>query len=615
MTRQLPFIAYPSIGNHAVTGDRRTALLVAADGTIDWMCVPDYDGESIFGALIDANRGGYWSIGLPVPATGEQGYLSDGPAIVTSWSNGEWRLEVTDLMPWPERHRPERDRDRRIILRRIRCTLGETKCAMQLRPRANFDRPAEIEPVEGGLSIRSGKYAFGLWSTFPMRSDGDRVIADLTLRKNDEHWAVLSLDEQPGDWSKPLAERAFNDTLQYWRNWLATLTYKGRHAISLEQTAMVVHLLGYAPNGSVVAAPTTSLPERIGGDRNYDYRFAWIRDASLSITGLSLLGDTKTATLYLDWLAQLGSKSNMPIQVAYHISGAERLRQHERVDLAGYRGSRPVLMGNHAYSQIQLGALGYLADCAEIHVEQGGEWKKQHWEMIERAADYICENWREPDSGIWELSQREHFVASKVMAWVVLDRALTIAERTGAGAQERLDVWRRNRREIHAEVLIRGWSDQQQCFVQRYGHEALDAAALLIPVMDFLPADHPRVQSTIDRLVESLGVDGFIYRFQPLETPGTENMPMEQFEGAFLPCNFWLATAYAKSNRIEDAEHMIKRAEVLANASGLFAEEVDPRSGEMLGNYPLLFSQVEYARALLALAEARQRLHPHSHPL
>ncbi len=600
---QPSFIPYLSINNHGTVGDRRTAALVAADGTVDWLCLPDYDSPPVFGALLDAARGSYWRLGPSPLAIGRQSYREQSASLVTTWASDSGELELTDVMVWPQKDRAQADAARRVFVRHLRCTFGAANCAMRIVPRLDFNASATVERTHGGLRCDLGNHTLGLWTSLPMQITTNGAEAAFSLRHGEEIWAVLAWDEPPDEWSVEAARRASAETLRYWQQWQARLTYAGPRSKRIEHSALIIHLLGYAPTAALVAAPTTSLPEQIGGEHNYDYRYTWVRDASLSVAGLSLLGDNETAARYLGWLATLKSSDGTPLQVAYRVSGATDLHQHDRYDIAGYRGSRPVRIGNRAFDQIQLGSFGYLADCTLIHIDQGGKWQPEYWPMIQRIADWVAEHWSEPDSGIWELPTKEHFTSSKVMSWVVLDRAVKLAEHAGHSHYAAAH-WQHQRDAIHADVMANGWSDQRQSFVQRYGAEALDASLLLIPVMGFLPIDHPRTRKTVDRIAEHLGIDGLIYRFDPLETPVDDPRPVGAFEGSFLPCTFWLATAYALAGQTNKADATLRRAESLTQEIGLFAEEADARNDEMLGNYPLLFSQVEYVRAVLALRQA-----------
>lgn len=602
MSERLPFIPYPPIEKHGAIGDRRTAALVAADGTLDWLCLPDYDGESIFAALLDAKEGGYWRFGPSIASLGQQRYLGESAALVTRWPTRDAQLELTDLMLWPQDNRPDGVNDSRVVLRRLRCLRGEALCALLLYPRTNFVRAASIMQVPGGLELRVGSFRLGVWSTHPLQEDVTGIQAYFPLRVGEEAWVVLALREWPDTWNLTRAQHTMQETIAYWPNALSSLTYNGPRRDQARRSAMMLHLLDYAPDGSLVAAPTTSLPERLGGERNYDYRFAWVRDASLSLGALALLGDTETATRYLDWLVGLGSVSDMPLQVVYGLSGGLDLSDHERRDVSGYRGSLPIREGNRAYQQEQRGSLGYFVDCAELHLRAGGAWHQGYWELVRKVVDYVAATWGLPDSGIWELPTQAHYVSSKVLAWVALERGIKIAR--NSGHQDVIERWSGVRQAIHAQVMEQGWSERLGAFRQHYDGEGLDASVLLIPVMGFLPADHPRVVSTVRRIEEALMIDGFVYRFQPGKTPGYEDVPVGEFEGAFLPCTFWLATTYALQRRAQDADDILTRSEQIAGDLGLFAEEVDPRTGGFLGNTPLLFSQMEYVRAIVTLAKA-----------
>ncbi len=592
-------VPYPPIEDYGVVGDRRTAALVAADGTVDWLCLPDYDGPPLFGALLDSNRGGFWRLGPKQLLLGQQRYAEGSMILKTRWDSPEGELELTDAMAWPEDSREAALENRRVLLRRLRCVRGEVVCCLELRPRDAFDADARVTGVTDGVTMQAGDRSLGLWSSHPIQPAENAASATFRLKEGEEAWAVLSLNEAPSAWSIQRASQVLEQTEGHWRNLSSRLQCGGSRATYLRRSALAIYQLSYAPTGSLVAAPTTSLPERIGGDRNYDYRYAWVRDASLALAMLARLGDTVSAERYMGWLARLCSSAESPLQVVYRVCGDPCLPQHERADIEGYQESLPVRTGNRAAGQFQLDSLGFLAECALAYLEEGCSWYDECWETVRRAAQYTAENWRRPDSGIWELPVEQHYVSSKVMSWVTLDRALIIAERTG-----RLDDttgWRQAKEEIHAEVMEHGWSERLGAFRQRYEGDNLDASALLIPVMGFLPPEHPRTLATVERIEENLTINGLVHRFVAPETPGHPDLPVGEFEGAFLPCTFWLATAHARAGRRKWAEAVLDRVESLAGEVGLFAEEVDARSGAYLGNSPLIFSHAEYIRAALEI--------------
>jgi GH15 family glucan-1,4-alpha-glucosidase len=594
---------YPAIERLGVTGDRRTAAMVAADGTINWLCFPNYDGKSIFGALLDRQRGGFWRMGPPSPGSGEQSYRNGTPVLVTRWEDNDGVLELTDLMPWPQTDRASGREASRAVIRRLRCQAGRAEGAFRLRPQPDFKTTEDIGTVSGGILIKDGGLSLGLWTSRPVSIGGDELRAVMELEQGEEFWAVLTLDEAPDLWDVDRTRQELVETERYWRDWTSGLTYTGPRKENVLRSAINFHLLSFAPTGSLVAAPTTSLPERIGGDRNYDYRFAWIRDVSLSLAILSVLGDLKAAERYMDWLAKLESSTEMPLQVLYRIDGGTDATQHRREDLEGYKGSRPVSFGNHAFRQRQFDSFGYLADCAHIYLQQGGRWKSEYWTLIRQVADYTAENWSKADNGIWELDEQRHYVSSKVMSWVTLERAVRTAEKLGIDENE-AGRWRSIMEQIHAEVMDRGWSEERQSFRQHYDSDALDASALLIATMRFLPPEHPRVLATIDRIAADLTIGGLIYRFDPRDLPGATEA-LGEFEGAFLPCTFWMAASLAMAGRAEEAEAILERVEEISGPLELLAEEADPRTGTFLGNTPLLFSHAEYVKAVLSLAKAR----------
>jgi alpha,alpha-trehalase len=586
---------YPRIAELIVIGDRRTAAVIAPDGSIGWLCLPAFDGAPVFGRLLDARRGGYWRLGPAEASNGSVSYIDNTNVAVTRWQSEAGDLELTDAMLLPEPDPGAGERGQVTLLRRLCCRRGAAECVMELAPRDQFGAAPVVQPVPDGWELRLAGKALGLW-TNRAETEGEPARTLFHLDTGQEFWAVISTALLPSTWDTATAQHALDETVRYWRDWTGRYRYEGPRRSSAIRAGLAIELMSFAPTGALAAAATTSLPERIGGDRNYDYRYAWIRDASLAMATLAVLGDLESAERYLSWIAQLGSATEMPVQVLYRVDGGTDVRERQRQDIAGYRGSRPVRFGNHAFRQRQIDCLGYLADCAVIYLIKGGRWAPEYWRLIARIADYTVKIWRKPGNGIWEQNQQRHYVSSKVMSWATLKRALEFAD--CAGGAGNLRRWRVTMGEIHDDVMRRGWSEELQSFRQHYDADTLDASALLVPLIGFLPPDHPRVVATVRRIEQDLMIEGLVHRFRPDE----RGLSMVEFEGAFLPCCFWLAAVYALMKRDRDAEAMLDRVERLAGGSRLFSEEADSRSGELLGNLPMIFSHAEYARAILQLA-------------
>jgi GH15 family glucan-1,4-alpha-glucosidase len=600
---------FPPIGYHGVIGDRRTGGLVAADGTLNWLCVPNFDGTPIFGALLDPVMGGFCRFGPKQGSFGRQHYLPKTTAVVTTWNdaNGDSVVELTDLMAWPFNQREAEIGDARVVIRRLRIR-GAKRIGFEVCPRWGFEGlPLDTWPTPEGVIFRFDKGRLAVWTSFPLATDRGRAKAELQAFET-ELWAVIAWNLVLVSWTPHRAAAVFEEALLYWRDWSGTLNIDAAESLGsrLHRSAITVHLLTHARYACPVAALTTSLPERYGGDRNYDYRFAWVRDASLSLAFLARVGKTAEVQHYLDWLCDLDSSTDSPLQVCYRIDGEIRLDEIELCAVRGYADSQPVRYGNRAAKQSQLGSLAFFADCARIYIESGGNWEEKHWHLLARIANYTSTNWHLPENGIWELPIKADYVASKVLSWVVLERALRIAEMTGREMHEDLSRWADAAKAIHLEVMQRGWSNEANSFRQRYDSEALDAAVLLIPLMDFLPSDHPRVAASLRAIEQKLMIQGLVYRFDPRATFGADQLPAGEYEGAFLPATFWYAHALAKCGRIDEAEAILEKCQSIAGELGLFAEEADPRRSIFLGNTPLLFAQVEYARAIWEVAEKRK---------
>lgn len=600
-------IAYPAIERHGVIGDRRTAALVAADGTMDWLCLPDFDGDVIFGALLDWQKGGFWRMGPAVIEQGTQSYDGETMVLQTEWSVNGAQLILRDTMLWPENRRAPEQESCRAVLRCLTCAKGRARCEFDLRAGFNFAEAPPVSSTEfsSGTTIQIGELRLRLWSNVALESEASHLRREIELNEGDELWAVLEFGAAGIGWSIDSARSALERSREYWRNWLQTIRVAGPDETEIRRSAMMVHLLTYAPEGSVVAAATTSLPERIGGGWNADYRLSWVRDASLALGMLEQLGDCQETERYLQWLCRRQSRFGRPLQALYGIRGEKHPRQKKLGAVSGYRNSAPVRTGNHAYKQFQIGSFGFLADCIWLYLQAGGQWRNEYWKLVRRLADYTVKHWTEPDNGIWEVSERRHFIYSKVLSWVVLDRAVRIAEKINPKFDT--TAWRAELPKIYDEVMEKGWSEQLGAFRQHYDVDNLDAATLLISVLEFLPGNHPRVLATIEKISEFLSIDGCTYRFDPRVMPSLENFPLGQFEGAFLPCTFWLATAYAKASQPGRAKAILERVENIAGRTGILAEGLDPRTGCFLGNTPLLFSHVEYVRAKMEIARASNK--------
>jgi GH15 family glucan-1,4-alpha-glucosidase len=607
MTADHPYLP---IERHAAIGDRRTAALVGADGTIDWCCLPDFDGDVIFGALLDSARGGAWRVGPAERSPGEQRYVENSAVAETRWSAEDWELELVDAMPWPERAPDDARAAQRLILRRLRCLRGSPACVIELQPRHMFGAPVPVKTSDrwhGTEGDGDGGRWLGFWASDPAITQqletGSR--AEVRLNPGETLWMLLGEREEPADWSVGRAQAALEQTLDAWNRWVSRHPFLGPYRAAVIRSVLTIRLLSHQASGGQVAAPTCSLPEKIGGERNYDYRYAWIRDSSLALAILAVMGDLKGAEHYMDWLAQLDSASEMPLQVLYGLDGRCALPESKHADLDGYRASRPVRFGNDAFGQFQLDSLGYFADCAHIYLEQGGAWKPAYWDLVERVARFTAENWQRMDNGIWELDQMRHYVSSKAMSWVVLDRACKIAGMLGVAAPH---DWRNVMDAIHADVMARGWSESRQAFRQHYDSDELDASVLLLANMGFLPADHPRMVATVATIRAELEQDGFVWRFHP-RTLGHADAPLDALEGAFLPCTFWLASVLARLFGTSHAREVLDRVEQRFGTLGLFPEELDPASGAALGNMPLLFSHAEHLKAVMDYAKSRPITH------
>ena len=607
-------MAYQPIDNYGLIGDLHTVALVGVNGSIDWLCMPRFDSPSVFAAILDDRKGGRFRI-APADEDGvsyKQFYWPATNVLVTRFLSDQGAAELIDFMPIGEAGGGTEDR--RDLVRRLSVLRGTITFRMECRPAFNFARdPHETVLVDGGAEFHASTQHLGLATRTPLLVDGTGVVAEFTLSGGD--CAVFVLRERSADQdvgmhlSEDEAEAAFRETVAYWRGWVAQCTYAGRWREIVQRSALILKLLTYEPTGAIVAAPTCSLPEGIGGERNWDYRYTWIRDSAFTIYAFLRIGFTKEAERFFNFVASLGHKSkDGSLQIMYGIDGRERLTEEILDHLDGYRGSRPVRVGNGAYRQRQLDIYGELLDGFYLFNKYAQPTGYDAWVMITRVVDWVCDHWREKDKGIWEeRGGPQHFVYSKLMCWVAIDRALRIAEDRSLPAD--WQRWRTVRDDIYREIMAKGWSDKRQAFVQHYGSDSLDAANLMMVLTMFVSPVEPRMVSTIDAVMQppekgGLVANNLVYRYDVERSRDG----LSGREGTFNICTFWLVEALTRAGRfdparLDEARLMFERMLGFANHLGLYAEEI-AANGEGLGNFPQAFTHLALISAAVNLDRA-----------
>jgi GH15 family glucan-1,4-alpha-glucosidase len=601
-------MAYQPIENYGIIGDLHSVALVGMDGSIDWLCLPHFDSPSVFAAILDDEKGGRFKI-APVSGGGtrKQLYWPDTNILVTRFFTSDGVAEVTDYMPVGASANGHR---RTQVIRQVEVVRGEMEFRMECSPAFNYARDEhETEIVPGGATFRSAQLGLGLATEVPLRLQGRGVVAEFALRE--EQMGVFALREmRPGEnRGSSLTEREedelFMQTVAYWRRWLSKCTYTGRWREMVHRSALTLKLLTFEPTGAIVAAPTTSLPEGIGGERNWDYRYTWIRDAAFTLYGLLRIGFTEEADAFMGWLEErcYEPKPDGLLQLMYGIDGRTELTEETLEHLDGYRGSRPVRIGNGAYDQLQLDIYGELMDAVYLYNKYGEPIWYELWTHLRSLIDWVCENWRREDEGIWEVrSGRQHSVYSKLMCWVALDRALRLADKRSFPAER--ERWLKVRDEIYEEIMERGWSPQRKAFVQAYDSDTLDASSLIMPLVFFVAPKGPRMLSTLDAInrppkYDGLVSNGLVFRYDVQKS--ADGLMGE--EGTFNLCTFWLVEALTRAGRLEEARLIFEQMLGYANHLGLYAEEIGP-SGEALGNFPQAFTHLTLISAAFNLDRA-----------
>ncbi len=582
--------------DYALVGDMQTAALVGVDGSIDWLCLPRFDSGACFAALLGTPDNGRW---LLAPNGAERAtrrsYRSSSLVLDTEWEVDGGRVRVTDFMPPRDQH-PH-------LIRIVEGLSGRVRMHSRLTLRFDYGRLIPwVRKVGGDITAASGPDAVCLRADVPMVGNGPHSDADFTVAEGDVvsfvlSWYPSNLPPPQPPHATPTLER----TMTWWGDWCARLRYKGQWRDEVRQSLLVLKAMTYSPTGGIVAAPTASLPERLGGVRNWDYRFCWLRDSAFSLWAMHVGGYVEEARAWHEWLLRAAAGDPADLQILYGVAGESRLPELELPWLAGYEGSHPVRIGNAASGQFQLDVYGEVLDALHLARVFGLRFDPDAWALAKHLIEYVVEHWREPDDGLWEVrGGRRQFTHSKVMAWVALDRAVHAVEKFGLDGP--VQRWRAVRQEIHDDVCRNGFDAERNTFTQYYGSSELDASLLMIPLVHFLPATDPRMRGTIEAIQRDLMSDGFVLRYET--NASKDGLPPG--EGAFLACTFWLVDNLALLGRVDEATALFERLLGLRNDVGLLAEEYDPERKRLVGNFPQAFTHVGLVNSAFNLDRAHR---------
>lgn len=612
---------YKPISDYAAIGNLRSVALVGRDGSIDWCCFPHMDRGSVFAALLDHRRGGRFRISAPEGETQIQQYVSDSNVVKTTFRGGAGRLTVTDFMPLEgDIHDCGKSSAPPEIHRILGCEREGIEVEVEWSPRFDYGRAAtSIERVDHGWVARGGEDLLSLAGMeegeIADEGHGPVLRARFRMKKGEQRTLITRWGTAETGVSLEDSVETMRSTVEIWQEWahregiVHSHEWAGEWLPLIIRSALACKLLTHADTGAIAAAPTTSLPETIGGVRNWDYRFTWVRDASLTAQALISIGHSTEAVEFLHWLERVsaaGSEDWNP-RIMFGLHGEHEMPEEELKHLEGYRGSRPVNVGNGAADQFQLEVYGEFLNMGYELLRRGEKLEPEIMDFLHKSADYLHEVWEKPDQGIWEVrGEAQHFVYSKVMAWAGLDRAIHLAE--GYGLEGDVEKWREAREKIRKTVLEQGYDKEIGAFVQAFGSKDLDAANLRIPLLEFLPFDDPRIQGTIDRTLEELTENGMVYRYL-----NDDGLPGK--EGTFGLCTFWLVDVLALSNRLDEAEEIYEKMIAHVNHVGLLSEQIDAKTGEFLGNFPQAFTHIGLINSALYLAYAKGRPIPEPMPI
>jgi GH15 family glucan-1,4-alpha-glucosidase len=594
----------PSIGDYAIVGDCRAAGLISRDGSLDWLCFPRFDSPSVFAALLDEQRGGRFRIRPAGPFEVARRYLPDTNVLETTFRTPSGVCTLRDLMPVAsEAEKRVSPLPEHLVLRELEGQAGEVAVEIVYEPRPDYARTRPRLQRRGpfGLWLETGGAACVLRSDVPLDLvDDGRAARGLHRLRAGERASLAFAYGEEGPAVVPLlgeaARRQVARSVRWWQEWSDRCTYRGPYRDAVIRSALTLKLMAYAPSGAVVAAPTTSLPELIGGVRNWDYRYCWLRDASFTLRALFDLGYDEEATAFMSWMLHATRLTWPELQVLYDVFGEARVPERELPHLRGHAGSRPVRIGNEAQGQLQLDVYGEVVDAVARFAARGGRFDREIVRLLDNLGRTVCARWREPDEGIWEgRSGRHHHTHSKALCWVALDRLIQMHE---AGCiSVRAGQFRAERDEIRAEIEARGYSEALASYVRTFDGDELDASLLTLPLYGYVDAAHPRMRATYARIRERLGRDALVYRYQ-----GTDD-GLPPGEGTFGIASFWAVECLARGGDLEAATAAFERLLGYANDVGLYGEEIDPATGAALGNFPQAFTHVGLINAALTLAE------------
>ncbi|MEE1930675.1 glycoside hydrolase family 15 protein [Streptomyces sp. TRM 70351] len=605
MTPQLKS-ARPLIEDHALIGDMQTAALVARDGSIDWMCLPRFDSGATFAGLLGTDEHGSWRIGpatpagAPAPGADRRRYRGETLVVETEWDTATGTVRVLDFMPPRKGRAPQ-------VIRIVEGVSGAVEMQSRLSPRFGYGKRLPwIHDTGGRTAAMSGPDALWLDTSVPGWEKDGVVHHAFTVTAGE--CVAFALSWQPSHSPAPQvpdAEGALITTSSFWKDWVGQLVYDGPHREAVVRSLITLKALTHAPTGGIVAAPTTSLPEELGGVRNWDYRYVWLRDAAVTLSALLRTGYRDEAVAWRRWLLRTLGGDVHNLQIMYRLDGDPNMPEQLLGWLPGYEDSSPVRVGNEAVEQLQLDVPGEVIETLALAHEHGVARCESTEGLILKLVGYVREHWRKPDDGIWEVrGGRRHFTHSKIMCWVAVDRAVRLVEQGVLDAD--LDALVRLRDEIHAEVCERAYDRARNTFTQAYGSAELDASLLLLPHTGFLPADDPRVVGTVDAVRRELAPDGVLVHRYLTEGPSVGRDGLPGGEGAFLLCSFWLVDALAHTGRLAEAEELFERLLALRSDLGLLAEEYDPVTGRQLGNFPQAYSLLGLVNTAVLLHNRRK---------